>query len=233
MNRQQLVDTLAMGKTRVVTSYIGPSSPEFNDVQSVVMTYEYDPRKAGQMVTDLGFSKGPDGMFRDGAGQPLQVEIRTTVGDELRANAMFAINAMWKEIGIGGEPVLIPRQQARDREYRVVRPAFELTHQPNELTERALQRFITAEVPAAPRWNGNNRARYSSPEYDALVDKYLVTLNPRDSLQVAKDLNRHFSEHLPAMGVLYRVDIMLIANKMQNLTADKNVLNAHEWDVKM
>jgi peptide/nickel transport system substrate-binding protein len=233
MNRQQLVDTLAQGKTRPVSSYIGPNSPEFPEVQASVMDYPYDQKRAVELVSGLGFSRGPNGMFLDSNGQPLTVEIRTTTGDELRTNAMLAIADMWKAIGVATETVVVPRQRADDREYRVTRPGFELVHQPNELTERALQRFETEEIPTAQNdWRGNNRARYSSPEYDGLVDRYLVTLNARDRLEVARQLMHHFSEQLPAMGILYRVDVMLIANRLTKVSAETSTRNAQEWDLR-
>jgi ABC-type oligopeptide transport system substrate-binding subunit len=140
---------------------------------------------------------------------------------------------MWKAIGVGAETVIIPRQRATDREYRVTRPGFELTHQPNELTERALQRLQSHEIPTAQNnWRGNNRARYSSPEYDALADTYIVTLDARERLEVAKQLVHHISDQLPAMGLLYRIDLMLIANKLVNVSAETVVRNAPEWDVR-
>jgi ABC-type transport system substrate-binding protein len=233
LDRQQIVNSLAMGKTRVVSSYIGPNSPEFSDVQPHVTEYPYDQRRAVELISGLGFTRGADNVFLDASGRPLSLEIRTTAGDELRSNAMFAAADMWKAAGLGVESVIVPRQRASDREYRVTRPGFELTHQPNELTERALQRFQSKEVPTAQNnWRGNNRARYSSPEYDAIVDRYVVTLDARDRLEGAKQINQHMSQQLPAMGLLYRIDLMLIGDRLANVSADGSVRNAHEWDVK-
>lgn len=233
LDRQQIANTLAMGKTRVVSSYIGPNSPEFREVQPFVMEYPFDQRRAIEMISGLGFARGGDGMFVDSAGRPLSVEVRTTAGDELRSNAMFAVADMWKAAGVGVESLIVPRQRASDREYRVIRPGFELTHQPNELTERALQRLQTKEIPTAQNnWRGNNRARYSSPEYDALVERYVVTLDARERLEIAKAINQHISEQLPAMGLLYRIDLMLVADRVANVTAEVSVRNANEWEVK-
>jgi peptide/nickel transport system substrate-binding protein len=233
MDRQQIVNSLAMGKTRPVSSYIGPNSPEFRDVQPHVTEYAYDQRRAIEIITGVGLSRGADGLFADASGRPLSVEIRTTAGDELRSNAMFAVADMWKAAGIGTETMIVPRQRASDREYRVTRPGFELTHQPNELTERALQRFITKEIPTAQNnWRGNNRARYSNPEYDAVVDRYIVTLDARERLEAAKRVNQILSEDLPALGLLYRVDLMLVGDRLVNVGAETSVRNANEWAVK-
>jgi peptide/nickel transport system substrate-binding protein len=185
------------------------------------------------MITAQGFSKGADGMFVDPSGRPISIEIRTTSGDELRNNAMLAAADMWKAIGIGAETLIIPRQRASDREYRVTRPAFELTHQPGELTERSLQRFLTKEVPtAANGWRGNNRARYASPAFDSLVERYLTTFTSAERLEGAKAINKHISEQLPALGLLYRIEFMLISNRLANISSEQGVRNAVDWDTK-
>ena len=52
--------------------------------------------------------------------------------------------------------------------------------------EKALRRLQTGEIPTAQNnWRGNNRARYSSPEYDVLVDSYVATLNAQERLDFA------------------------------------------------
>ncbi len=89
------------------------------------------------------------------------------------------------------------------------------------------------EIPTAQNnWRGNNRARYASPELDALIDKYIVTLDGKDRLEDAKEITRHISENLPVMGLLYRVDLMLIADRLVNVKAETTVRNAQDWDVK-
>jgi peptide/nickel transport system substrate-binding protein len=233
LDRQQLVNTLAMGRTRVLSTFIGPESPEFPELQSHVVEYPHDQRLAMELVSGLGFSRGADGMFADSSGRPLSVEIRTTGGDDLRNSAMLAAADMWKRAGIGAETLLIPRQRASDREYRVTRPAFELTHQPNELTERSLRRLHSRQIPTAENdWSGQNRSRYSSLEYDALIEKYFVTYSARERLEVARQINYHISDQLPALGLLYRIQPILIANRLVNVTAEHESRNAHEWDVR-
>jgi peptide/nickel transport system substrate-binding protein len=233
LNREQMVEALTLGKSRPVTSYIGPSSPEFEDVQSAVMKYDFDPRKAAQTIEGLGYGRGPDGQYRDAAGQPLTIEIRTTAGDQLREDSMLTSADMWRQLGVSAQPVIIPRQRASDREYRVTRPAFDITRQPNELTESALQRFQANEIPTPDNdWGGNNRARYSNPEYDSLVNRFLVTFDKREQVELAKLINRHISEHLPAMGLFYSIEPTLIHNRLINVTAANDVRNAHEWDVR-
>lgn len=59
-----------------------------------------------------------------------------------------------------------------------------------------------------------------------------MTLDSRERLDVARQLIRHISEQLPAMGLLYRIDLMLIADRLANVSAQTVSQNAHDWDVR-
>ena len=49
---------------------------EYQETESGIVRYEYDPRRATQMLEELRYAKRADGMFRDVAGAPLQMEVR-------------------------------------------------------------------------------------------------------------------------------------------------------------
>jgi peptide/nickel transport system substrate-binding protein len=232
-DRQQMVNSLLEGQSRVADSYVGPDQPEFADVQSSVTSYPYDLARANQLFERLGYTKGGDGIFRDASGQSPNIEIRTTGGDDLRDKIMFSIADSWNRAGIPTETVIVPRALADDREYRANRPAFEIVRQPNTLTESALRRFESREA-ALPenRYRGANRVRYQNPEYDVLMERYLVAIQPTERLELARQLVRHFSENLPVMGVLYSITPMLITNRLVNVTAEVNTRNSHEWDLR-
>jgi hypothetical protein len=59
-------------------------------IEPGVVKYVYDPRQATQMIADLGYQKGPDGVFLDSAGQRLTVETRTTAQRDQQVKATFA-----------------------------------------------------------------------------------------------------------------------------------------------
>ena len=50
-------------------------------VEPYIVRYEHEPRRATQMIEDLGYRKGPDGMFQDAAGKPLSIQIMATQDD--------------------------------------------------------------------------------------------------------------------------------------------------------
>ena len=43
--------------------------------------YAYDPRRASQMIEELGYRKSADGMYVDNAGQLLSIQIMSTQDD--------------------------------------------------------------------------------------------------------------------------------------------------------
>jgi peptide/nickel transport system substrate-binding protein len=230
-DRQRLVDVLLAGLTPIAHSYVGPTQPEYKEVESSIVRYEYDLRRAAQLIEELGYTKGPDDFYRDGASQKLSIEIRTTAGDDLRDKLLFSVADDWQRAGIGVETLIIPRQRSDDREYRSTRPAFELVRQPNDLSESALVRLHSSEA-ALPE-NGfrrSNRTRYMSPELDALIVRYLVTIPLRERLDLVRQIVHHISDQLPVMGLLYDVSPMLISNRLQHVTAEQDTRNAHEWD---
>jgi peptide/nickel transport system substrate-binding protein len=232
-DRKGMIDTILYGQVPVPHSFINPALPEFRETEAAAARYDYDPRRATQLIEELGYTRGGDGFFAAANGQRLAAEIRTTAGDDLRDKLLFATSDFWQQNGVGVENVIIPRQRTDDREYRSTRPGFELVRQPNDLTEGALRRFHGQEA-ALPEnsYRGQNRTRYSSPELDALIDRYLVTVPRQERIEVLRQMVRHISEQLPIMGLTYGVESMLIAKRIVNVDADVASRNGHEWDLR-
>ncbi len=188
---------------------------------------------AAQLVEGLGYSRRPDGFYYDRAGERLWVEIRTTADDDLKDSLMFSTADRWKSFGVDARPLHIPRQQAQDLEYRINRPGFELTRQPNDFSESSLRRILGREA-ALPEngYRGQNRTRYMSPELDSFIDRYLTTIPQAERMEIGREIMRHVTENLPIMGVAYDSQAMLIATPLVNANAVDITRNAHLWDLR-
>src|SRR5205807_2471934 len=68
IDRQQLADELSHGTSQVAHSIIPPDDPAYPFVKDRIVPYAYDPQQAIKTITDLGFSRGADGIFHDAAG---------------------------------------------------------------------------------------------------------------------------------------------------------------------
>lgn len=230
INRQEIADTLMAGLVPVAHSYLAPTEPEYAATASYVVRYPYDPNRAAQAIQELGYTRGPDGGFRDDEGQRLSVEIRTT--EDSNPKGMLAIADYWQRIGVATDPVAIPASRARDREYRANFPAFQLLNQPNDPASLRFLHGSAARLP--PDYAGRNQARYMNPAFDSLLDTYFSTIRPQERTRVLGQVVQHISEQLPVMGLFYNVQSAAIASKLRNVgrghSNATHAWNAEAWD---
>ncbi len=232
LDRQQLSDTLQAGVSPVAHVPLTPYSPEALATEGSAVRYGYDPARAIQLITGLGYTRGTDSLFHDAAGQPLTVKIQTTP-DDLREKMLPVIGEFWRQAGVTMEPVLISRQLSSDRQIRSEFASFDFTRQPNDLT-----RYHSSQVPLAENnYRGNNRTRYRSPELDALIDRYTITVPKDERTQVLGQLVHHITDQLVIMGIFFIAEPALISNRIANITrvtGDEalHTWNVHAWDLR-
>src|SRR5206468_1190126 len=65
IDRQEMADTLQGGLAPVANTFMAPNQPDYAGIEPRVMKYDYDPRKAAQMIEELGYRRGSDGMMRE------------------------------------------------------------------------------------------------------------------------------------------------------------------------
>ncbi len=229
VDRKELANTLAQGLVAPAEVFVGPNEPEYRDIQPSIARYDFDPRRSAQLLEEEGYTRGADGFFRDAAGQRLSVEMRTTSGVETGKNLLFAVADYWQSAGIGAEPVIIPPQQARDREYRANFPGFDMVNQPSSLT--LLQRFLSREASVPEnRYEGNNRMRYMNAELDTLIDRYFVTVPWGERMQVAGQTIHHITDRAVNMPLLYNTTAVLSNGRLKGATATSTAWNSHVWE---
>ncbi len=233
LDRKAMSDSLQGGEAPVAHSWYEIGAGDYRDVERFIVKYDYDSRRASQLVEDLGYAKGPDGFFRDGAGQQLVIQSMTNAGDDLKEKMLLVGADYWKAIGVGVDTVLTPRQRASDREYRATFPGFDLVRQPFE-PER-----IHGSEAALPenRFSGKNRTRYMNAELDTLIDRYFTTIPTQERLQILGGMLQHMSDRVVALGVFYGPEPMLINHRLLNVNtvrapSSDETWNAHQWDVR-
>src|SRR5207302_1525164 len=126
LDRQGMSDALQEGQASIAHSPLVPTEPEYKEVESQIVRYDYDPRRAVQIIEGLGYTKGTDGFFRGEGGQRLTIEARTNAGDDLKDKLLLTSADHWQRAGIGVETYIVPRQAATDRELRSTYPGFDL-----------------------------------------------------------------------------------------------------------
>jgi peptide/nickel transport system substrate-binding protein len=231
-----MADALLQGLVPIAHSVLNPNEPEYIAVEREIVRYDYDPRRAAQLIEGLGYAKGTDGSYRDAAGQRLEIELRTTAND-LQSKSQVAVADAWRRLGIETEPAVIPQERQRDAEYVASFSAFQLSRQPNGVN--ALNRYYGSK--AALPTNGfraaGNHARYVNPEFDTLLDSYYTTVPWQPRLQALGRVVHHSTDELIAMGLFYDAEPSLIANRLREVGVRyggraTQTWNAHLWDVQ-
>jgi peptide/nickel transport system substrate-binding protein len=236
INRQDMVDTIQAGLASVAHAYLTPTEAEYKDVEGSAVRYDYDTRRAIQMIQEIGYMQGTDGGFRDASGQRLTLEPWTTSETDIHLKTIFPVADFWQRIGIAVEPQVLPQQRAQDRAYRAQFPAFLLWRQPND--PFSISRHHSSQAPL-PENNfvGTNNARYINAEWDGLIDRYLTTIPRAERNQVLAQAVRHVTDQLNIMGLFYDTEPTLIWNRLQyaagsSLQGSSLAWNAEQWEIR-
>lgn len=229
IDRQTLADSLLSGAVLPAHSMFSPGDPEHAEIESFITRYDYDPRKAAQMIEGLGFSRAADGFVRDASGQRLPVEIRTIVADTQQKLTLSTID-FWRQVGVAAEPWTISLQLARDSEQYATHSGFLLVRNPAHL--RGISGLHSSRSPLPEnRFSGLNYGRYRNEELDSLIDRLFVTVPLRERAQVTGQIVRHMTENLNVIGLVFNPDPILIGNRLRNIPIQRPTWNTHEWDV--
>lgn len=232
IDRQEIADT-AMGGKGVLADGIlwDASNPEWKDIERSVVRYPFDPRRSNQLIEEIGYRKRADGFFYDPTSdQRLTVELRTLTSFDTAVKIIFPVADYWQRVGVGVDTLIVPQQLQGDRKYRAERPGFDLPTSPRNLT-----RHHSAEV-ALPEndYRGANRARYSNPDFDTLIDRYYVTIPWTERMAVLSQIVHHMTDQVTVMGLFFDITPVMVANRIRNVKAwrGSELWNPHEWDVK-
>jgi peptide/nickel transport system substrate-binding protein len=234
IDRQVIVDDLLYGKTTVDDAPIAPIDPDFKDAEPAFVRYPYDLQRATQLFAELGYTKGPDGVLQTAAGEKLTIEARTNNQLDTQVKTSAIVSDYWRRAGVNVDEVVYGAQRVADREYRHTRPAFEILG--FALPSESFALFHTRQMPTAETgWFGQNRTRYSNPEYDALVDSYFVTIARPARMELLRQIMRIFTDQLVLMPQAYTTTHVAVGNKFQNITGrglnNTEGWNAEQWDL--
>jgi peptide/nickel transport system substrate-binding protein len=231
MDRREMSDTIQAGLAPITHSLIGEDQPEFRVVDPHVVKYDYDPRRAAQLVESFGYTRGADGGFRDSSSQRLGLEIRTRAGDDLQEKTLWGASDYFQRLGIAMDHLIFPALRANDREFRSTHPGLEVVRQP--AGGDALQRYHGTDVPTAEnQYRGVNRTRYRSAELDSFIDRYLTSIPERERSEALAQAVAHMTRNIVVMGVYSIVDPTMVSNRLTGVDLGNPTWNAHEWTVK-
>jgi peptide/nickel transport system substrate-binding protein len=234
-NRQEMADGLGMGQSSVAHSTLVQGDAEYEVLHPSAVQYPYDPRRAEELLVTLGYSRGADGMMRDGSGQRLAVESRTVPRDILIKTILSAADD-WKRLGVAVDTIILTEQQRADREFYSTFPGFDAAGSSNGSSEFFSFHSSQAKTPQN-RYTGANRSGYSNTELDSTIERFFTTVPMSERMQVAGQVVRHLTENVVFLPMFYDLHPTMVSNRVTNVptrVSQGNTLtwNAHQWDLK-
>jgi peptide/nickel transport system substrate-binding protein len=239
LDRQTLADTLIYGMTRPADTLPPMDDPVYALVeQKGLAKYPYDLGRAQQLLAEAGWERASDGAYRsvrgDAPGTPLTVEVRTSSKtDNVREGQALA--GEWKAAGLNTSTAVVPDNAANKDELKAIFPG--VLGWPIDYTPEALQDWISSQVPnAAGGWRGRNFGGYTNPQYDALYDQLLVSLEApkRDALYA--DMLKIVADDAISIFLYYDMQTNTVAHRKGVLGITKtsanqriNAWNIHTW----
>lgn len=228
VDRQQLADSFQGGLGPVAYSIMQPR-PQYEHIAARQPRYEFDLRKAAQLLESLGLTRGPDGMLRDAQSKPVgEVKVMTTGQNDLGVKSAYAVVDYWRQAGVDATVVVSSTQQERDLVYRATYPAMEII-QYSTGTDRLLSYHSSNMALPSNNYNGE-RSHYSSPAYDALVDKYNLSIDERPRREIIGQMVDIIQDQLVAMGFYYQVAPYIHTKRLRNFKP-LEWWNTHQWEL--
>jgi len=237
IDREQLVDSIMAGQSTIAHTWVNPETSEFQDIKDSVVRWDFDPRRAGQTIESLGYRKGDGGFLFDGSGQKLTVELRTTVQNPTHVPTTAAVANTWEQLGVGVEQNLVSPQLAQDLEYRAQFPSFELVQTGNQLSSSTVRKYLSSSISSPDnRFTvGGNNSRYSNPEVDDAINRYISTIPRPGRMEALGKLVNIQSSQLSMLPLFYAPEPTMISRHLKNVAGRGDIAseswNAEIWDL--
>ena len=176
LDREAISERLFGGRQPVAATNVNP----LDWIHSgATRKYSHDPAAAAALLDEAGWTPGDDGIRRNGAGEPLRLELMTTAGDRTRELVEQVIQSQWRALGVDvrirNEPPRVFFGDTVARRKFTGFAMFAWISSPEGSPRGVLH---SEEIPRPENgWSGNNVAGYMNPEADRLTDAIEVELD--------------------------------------------------------
>ncbi|SDR63242.1 peptide/nickel transport system substrate-binding protein [Rhizobiales bacterium GAS113] len=204
-DRKTLTDKLFQGLQPVANAFVPPKNVNFS---KDVPAYPYDPAKAKALLTEAGFTPGPDGICRNDKGERLSFEFTTTAGNRLRELQQQVLQSGWKaaciEVTIKNEPA---RTMFGETLKKRLFPGMVMYASTFGVTESPRRNYSSFGIPTeANSFGGSNYSGISIPRLDELVLQSEKELDPEKQIGLWAEMQTIYATVLPHVPLFFRAE---------------------------
>ncbi len=213
INRQAMVDTLVLGYSTVLESWIVPGQIAAAPLDQLTR-YPYNPDESRRLLDEIGYIDSDGDGKREFNGEPLTLSLVTTVASPLRQAIAAQIYTDLEAIGVRLEIDTISAADLYRQDGPLYRRNFELAlfawiAGPDP---RGWERWSCAGVPnEANQWTGNNFPGWCFFEADKAIRTATTTIDPTERQEAYLRQQQLFTQELPVLPLFQRVDVVVSA----------------------
>ncbi len=243
LNRDALNDALQFGLTSIAHYYVMPEDPIHRLAeQRGLPRYTYDPARAERLFAEAGWTRGPDRLLRNSAGQTVSFECcRLADADPNDIRESQALVSEFQTAGLQARhPIPTPGGQLTAEDERKLGHAFQGGYaSPFRFSTREGFAIFTPGLIATQenRWQGQNRGGWTTSAYQDLFAKATSTFDPTERQEPLFQMTKMIAEELPVLPIYYNPLGMAIRKGVEG-PGPMSVLqlgttwNIHTWDIK-
>jgi peptide/nickel transport system substrate-binding protein len=168
----------------------------------------FDLEGAAQLLEDAGYvdSDGDGVREMPNGGDPLRFRYYTQTNDQNTIKAAPFIQGWLEDVGIAVDVTAMSSGRLGDEINAGTYDLFHWGWIPDPDPDTILGNFTCGDRPPNAQTYGDNDAYYCNPEYDALYEQQLTTLDPEERLGLMHEIQRVFYEDA-AYSVLWYLPV--------------------------
>ena len=211
------VDILSGGKGMLTHTITAPTVEYYPEIDRVIQKYGYDARRSQQLLEEVGFVRGVDGLYTRRDGRPLRLGVWSSSGTKNEQETATYIDGM-RRVGIDASQNIIAAAQIGDAQLRALLPGVTLRG-----GGPAYNGLTTSEI-ARPenRWNGGNRYGWSNADYDRAFDAWSKSLAQADRVRYIAEMERVLTEQLPIVPNYFEATVTAASNLLEGPLPSQN-----------
>jgi len=187
IDRQALTEVMTQGLAPVAEAWFRPSQSIWQELESSIPRYPYNPGRAQQLLTEAGWTRGSDGVLAHTSGERFEQGIWTQASTMGGERMISIIADYWKAVGVQPSLETIPVSRQGDREFEATLPGpHTIGGNADQLPINRLNSRYTAGP--ANRWNEKNKGGYLNPRFDSLSDRLQTTIDARERIAIHREL---------------------------------------------
>lgn len=227
LNRKEMTQAFFEGRQPPAMHFSSPFDSWYTDNPKDINVYNYDKKKAMQLLDESGWMMGSDS-FRYKNGKKLQFTLSGVADIKLNEMIEGFVKDGWKKIGVDMQIKNYPARVLfsnilRERKFEL--GFFSWVSSPNSSQRNV---FHSSQIPAADNsWSGNNRSGWRNKEVDAWLDQFENEFNEKKRILLMRKVLKAYTEDLPDIPGYYRSNVSVIPADLKNYNMSGHVYSEY------